>query len=129
MKLSTLFTLGAIAYFIFGIPFFLIPGTMLSLYVNPVPVEASNVARMTGAAYLGLGVLLWLARNSGPSEARRAIVLAGVAGAGIGTVAALWIQFTGPMSAFGWTTVIINLVFALAFAYFAFMKGEEMAAA
>ena len=50
-----------------------VPQLLLSLWqVDAVP-PALLAARRGGALFLGLGLMLWLARNAGPSPARSAI--------------------------------------------------------
>jgi apolipoprotein N-acyltransferase len=125
MKISNLFLISAIVFFLFGLGFFLVPGPVLSFYHDSLTQEALDMARLLGAAYLGIAALTWFARNSQPSEARRAIVIGGFVIAALGLVAATWIQFSGAVNALGWSTVIIELLFALAYGYFAFVKKDE----
>ena len=125
MNISNWFIISSIVFFLFGLGFFLVPGTVLSLYYETLTQAALDLARLVGAAYLGIAALIWFARNARPSEARRAIVIGGFVISALGFVAAVWIQFSGAINALGWSTIIIELLFALAFGYFAFMKQDE----
>lgn len=127
MKLSTLFVLSGIVTFVFSLAFFLVPETLLALYVpqGTNVVEAAAVGRLYGASVLGWAILDFMVRNAAKSEARDAIVMAKFLTWGLALVAALWVQLSGVLNALGWSTVVIHLLFTLVWGYFAFMKKEE----
>jgi len=75
IKLNVMFTIAAIAMFLIGLGLTVMTGIMLrmiGLDANPASI---HFAKAGGSALLGLAVMTWLARNSGPSQARNALVL------------------------------------------------------
>ena len=115
MKLSTVFTLNAVVAVFFWLGFAIMPGTLVGFYGASLGVAGLYVANLLGAAYLGYGVLTWMARNSAESEARRAVVIGQFVTFLVGLVFALIAQFTGVVNALNWTTVIIMVFFAVGY--------------
>ena len=50
MKISNWFIISAIVFFLFGLGFFLVPGTVLSFYYETLTQAALDFARLFGAA-------------------------------------------------------------------------------
>jgi uncharacterized membrane protein YfcA len=125
MKLHTLMVINAVASAFFGLGFILSPAKTLSLYGHDPDAVLSYMTQLLGAALLSFAVLTWAARNSHDSDARRAILLALVIGYAIGFVLALIAQIRGVDNAFGWSTVVIYLLFTLAFGYFRFVGSAS----
>jgi hypothetical protein len=125
MKVSTLFIIGAIVTLVFGLGFTLIPAQVLSLYGITLDVGGLFIARYLGASFLGIAALAWLVRSSPASATRKAIVQALFVLSVVGFVVALFDVFTGVGNSLVWSTVVIYLLFALGFGYFAFVAGEQ----
>ena len=122
MKLSNLLVINALVALVYGISYQLAPAAVLSLYgVTQGPGEML-MARLFGAALIGIGLLTWFSRNVKDTEAQRAIILAILVYCVIGVIVCVHGTVSGPMSAVGWTGVAVFLFFALGYAYFQFMK-------
>jgi hypothetical protein len=120
MKLGVLMTINSVIAAVFGIAFIVIPVRFLSIYGVVADARFAFVGQLFGAALFGFGMLTWLARTAGDSEARRAIVLALFVSDAIGFVVALIAQLRGLVNAVGWSTVVIYLVLAIGFGFFHF---------
>ena len=120
MKLSVLMVINAVVAALFGASFVVVPAEVLSLYSPEVTPQLQYVAQLFGAALLAIAVLTWHARNAPHSEARRAILLALCIGDSFGFIVALRAQLGGVVTALGWSTVVIYLLFAIGFGYFIF---------
>lgn len=125
MKFSNLMMISAIVMLILGLALFLVPGTFLSLYMAVVTPETEAVGRLFGAVLIGWGALDWLVRPTRKSEARDAVAMSKLITWIVALVAALWVQLSGMFNSFGWAIVLMDLLFALAWAYLIFMKQEE----
>ena len=125
MKFSTLMFVGAVVTLVFGLGFILMPAQVLSLYGVTLDPSGQFVGRYLGSSFLGIAVLAWLARNAPASETRRAIVSALFVTTVLGFVVALYDKFAGPGNALVWSTVVIYLLFAVGFGYFAFFKRGD----
>jgi len=75
IKLNVMFTIAAIAMFLIGLGLTVMTGIMLGMIGLDANPASIHFAKAGGSALLGLAVMTWLARNSGPSQARNALVL------------------------------------------------------
>ncbi|MEW5986083.1 MAG: hypothetical protein AB1791_05580 [Chloroflexota bacterium] len=125
MKLSSLLTVAGVIGLLFGVVNVLLTAPALAQYGVVDPPEAMLYSvRFFGAALINLGLISLLLRHTSDSQTRRALVLGGLVGDGIGFVASLIGQLAGAVNALGWLTVVIYLALGLGFAYFYFMKPE-----
>lgn len=122
MNQKTIFMVAAVINFIFGIFVLLIPETFTSYYGNTLSVGGVYFARLWAASVIGLAVMLWLARDAGASQALRAIIVASFVYVLIGLIVAILSQINGMANALGWTTVLLYLIFTLAFGYLMLKK-------
>ena len=74
IKLKVVLTLAAVLLLILGLGMTVATSTMLANFGHEASPASLHFARATGGAALGLAVMAWLARNSGPSQARNALV-------------------------------------------------------
>jgi apolipoprotein N-acyltransferase len=79
------------------------------------------ITQLSGALEIGLGLILWLSRNEGVSKARRAIVLGGFITYSLFFIIML-INISGVSSAAVWANIVLYLLLALGFGFFAFLK-------
>lgn len=107
MKLSAFLGLAGALGILFGLEFLLIPEMALAQY--GVPTEAHNQmqARYFGSTLLAFGLLLWLARGTLDTTARRALLVASVIGNAIGLLLSLWSRFAGLQGLLAWLSVAI----------------------
>jgi len=124
MKLKTWMAVKAIVCIVFGLCLVILPGSLMDLYGASLGEGGIYMTRLLGQAFILLGLLLWLVRSTEEAAIRRAFALAVLVGDLIGFVITLQGQFAGSVNALGWTTVIIYLVFTLAFGYF-LLPGNE----
>ena len=122
MKLRTLFTINAVLAIAFGLGFVFMPVTLISFYGAELTEVGVVIGQLLGAAFLGIGILRWLVRNSGESEVLRAIVLTAFIEDTIGFIFALRAQLAGVMNALGWSIVAIYAFLAIGYGYFQFQK-------
>lgn len=125
MKLSNLLMVAAVIGAVFGVGFVVASGPLLAIYGITLDKAGTLVAQLFGAALISLAVLNWFARNVTDPEARRAVVLANLAGDVVGFVVILLGQLSGISNALGWSNVAIYLLLALGFAYVQFMEPRR----
>jgi hypothetical protein len=125
VKLSNLLVVAAVIGAVFGVGFVVASGPLLAIYGITLDKAGTLVAQLFGAALISLAVLNWLARNVTGPEARRAVVLANLAGDVVGFVVILLGQLAGVANALGWSNVAIYLLLALGFAYVQFMEPRR----
>jgi hypothetical protein len=125
MKLRNLFTINLFLAIFFGIACSLFPRWVFQLYGLTADEAAIWTARLVGGSILGFATLMWFGRKTASPEARRAIALALLAQDAIGCVASIEIQLTGKVNVFGWFSLALYGVLALAYAFFLFVRPED----
>jgi len=125
MRLKYLLVLNAVVCFVYGISLVLSPATVLSLHDIAQDPSAKLMGQFYGAELIAIGLLTWLARNAGDSEARRAIILALLISDVIGVVIAVLGTVSGVMNALGWLGAAIYAVLVLGYGYFQFAKPSD----
>ncbi len=124
MKLNTFMTIAAIIALVFGLGFIVAPAASLNLYGTSTDVTGQFLGRYLGSSLLGIAFLTWLTRNAPASPTRKAVLAALFATMVLGFAVALYDKFAGAGNALIWLNVVIYLLLALGFGYFAFMKAD-----
>ena len=122
MKLANLHLLTAVLATAFGLAFLIAPLATLSQYGVTTDVTGVYMSRMLGTVYLGLGVLAWKSRTLPFDAAARAVVASFATINVIGLVVSLYQQLSGAVNGLGWSTILIFLVLAAGYLYFAFSR-------
>ncbi|MBI3166389.1 MAG: hypothetical protein IT309_03230 [Anaerolineales bacterium] len=124
MKLKHVFYLQAFFGFLPGLGFLFAPAVLWNAWGTPSEGAVMDLAgRNTGVFLLTVGLIALFAAQSDDSPLRRNITLAYVVLHGVGFVIYALPLLTGGVS-FG-SAWIMSLIFALAFAYFRFVKSNE----
>jgi cell division protein FtsW (lipid II flippase) len=124
MKLNTFMMIAAILALLFGVGFIVAPASSLQLYGTTTDLTGEFLARYLGAALIGLAFVIWLTRNAAPSETRKGLLTGLFVTMFLGLVVALYDKFAGAGNALIWLNVVIYLLLAIGFGYFAFMKND-----
>lgn len=129
MKLTYWMTAKGIVELFFGLGFVLIPETVGAIFGINLSPGGAFLARLFGAEFIFGSIVLWLARNAPRTDTTlRGIVLAAVVSNTIGFLVTLLATLSGVWNAVGWLPVALNLVFALGFAYFQWVKPPSQVA-
>jgi hypothetical protein len=125
MKLNLLLSISAIYLALLGVGFLFAPEA-LGFGVVPVGAAAALLAylRTPASAFIGIGVLNWMARDAEPSTARNAIVMANAVGLGLSVVITVWGLLSGAPIITG-VFAIINLLLAIGFFWFGRMTNTD----
>jgi len=133
MNLRNLFVVNTIVALIFAAALLLAPKTLLDLYGLSVGNSVANsakiglVTQLLGATLVVPGLLSWFARGMDDIGARRSAAVSLFIFDTIGFGVSFFVgMLPKVMSAAGWSIVILFLLFALAYAYFLFMKQSEI---
>ena len=125
MSHKMVFTVQSVLFFLAGLATLIAPQQLIASYGLSLQQGGVGLARLYGVTAIMLGLINWMARGAGPSEARKAIVL----GLFIGNIlAALVGIYNGLAGGFGtviWVSVIIWLLLALDLGVLYFKKSED----
>ncbi len=118
MTLRNLFTASAVVTLLFGVGLTFFPQTSYVPYGLRLHEVGIYTARFVGATYLGFATVAWLAKDTGPSQARRAIIVGFLVMNVVSFVISLSGVLFGPANWPSTTIVLLTLLFAAGFAYF-----------
>ena len=114
--LKITFLIHAIVALVCGVVLYLQPGLWATL-VQWTPFDG-NMTRIYGAALLALAVSSWFGYRAARWDEVRILVLMEIALTVLSTVGGLWGLLFRGAPAFGWVSVVIWVVFAVAWIYF-----------
>lgn len=122
MNYKNIATIGAVVSIIFALGFIFMPAQLTGYYNVSLNEGGVFMAQLFGAALLGFAALNWSGRDFSETQAQQAVENANLAGDTVGFIFALLAQLSGStgVNALGWSTVLIYLLMALAFAYLRF---------
>ena len=124
MSLKSFFSVHAVIALLFGLGFLLAPTQLASLYGGQLTQAGAYIGRLFGSALLTFAVILWLARESSDSAARRAMVLGFFITLIVGTIVTLHGQISSAVNDLGWSTFAVYALLTLGYGYFA-MKQRQ----
>lgn len=121
MTIRNFFIVSAVIILLSGVVSVLYPQLMFDAWGTESNQAGLIITQLSGALEIGLGLILWLSRNEGVSKARRAIVLGGFITYSLFFIIML-INISGVSSAAVWANIVLYLLLALGFGFFAFLK-------
>ena len=125
MKLQHLFAVNIVFAVFFGGSCSLVPRWVFGLY-GLVPDEAAIwTARLVGGSILGFATLMWFGVKVTFVDTRMAIARALLVQDAIGCIASLAFQLTGTVNTFGWFSLGLYGILAMAYAFFLFARPES----
>ena len=103
----------------------LFPRWVFNLYGLTPNDAALWTARLFGGSILGFASLMWVGQKAISVEVRRAIAFALFIQDVIGCIASVEFQITGNVNIFGWLSLSLYGLLAIAYAFFLFVKPEN----
>ena len=111
-----------------GLAALLAPAELATVFGVVLDEVGRSQTRLLGAAYIGFAVIVWLSRDVQDSTAQRAIALGNLLSWALSlivAVAGLVAGLAGPQS---WALVVLEVAFAAAWGYFAYIDRGEVRA-
>jgi len=121
MNYKFLFVLNAIVNVVFGMLLVVAPKTGLEQFSMSARVPEIFYTQVAGAALASLGALLWFAKNA-DDALQKQMGMAALAGTVLGLVVTLIGVFKDLIPVNSWIVIIVEVVFALGYAFMLFMK-------
>ena len=125
INLKNLFIVNTLVALSYGLAAFFIPAWVMSNYGLTLNAAGELMTRFYGAELIAHGWMTWTVRNSGVSSARSAIVSARCIGNVMRSVVAITFILSGQSNMRGLSIAGIFTFFAIAYAYFWFIKPEK----
>jgi hypothetical protein len=123
MNIRNLLIVNAIVLGISGLCAIVLPDTVLSIYGVESSPSASLMAQYAGLGSIAIGLIAWFNRGIKESTAKKTLTPAFLIVHSGGAIISVCGTISGVMK-IGWAAVGLYLLFALAYAYFQFVKKE-----
>ena len=129
MNLRNLFRISSVLFLLVGLVWLVAPKAMPASYGLDIDSYTAYFLQQLGAINVATAVLCFLVSGMAHSPARQAVVTFFVVEQVLSGIVSLLAVLGGARSSpAGWISVAFNLVFALAFGYFRFVRPEPYAA-
>src|SRR5690242_17463961 len=128
MNYRIMFALNSVVAFLFGLGFLFFPARALGLLGTETFVSTVLVARFFGAAMLGLGLVLWFAKDVSDAMLQKGMGIALLVTALTGLIVTLLGTFASKavIRTNGWAMMLVYLIFGLGYGYLLFLKRETV---
>ena len=125
MTIKTFFAIIAVLALVHGIGFVLVPEQVAASYGMATSPSTVLMARLFGAALLGLGLIFWFARDAS-SESVRGVFIATIVGNTAGLIVVVMGTTAGTLNSMGWVAALIYLFGAAGSGYFMMSSSPQL---
>jgi hypothetical protein len=127
MNYRIMFLINAFIAVLLGIGFLAVPSRMLNQFGIDEYAATKLVSQFFGTAMLGLGLLLWFAKDVTESNLQKGMGIALLIGAATGLIITVMGATSGVLRANWWIAMIVYAILGLAYAYLVFPKPTQLA--
>lgn len=122
MSYKLLFIVNAVVVFAFGLLLLAAPTVALAQFKMDARVTEVFITRVVGVALISLGLVLFFAKDV-DEPMQKFVGMAALAGAVLALIVTLMGAIgKGPVRSNGWIPIIVELLFALAYAFVIFLQ-------
>jgi hypothetical protein len=125
MTIKTFFTIIAVLALVHGVGFVLLHEQVAATYGMATSASTALMARLFGAALVGLGLIFWFARD-GSSEFVRGVFVATIVGNTVGLIVIVLGTTAGTLNSMGWIAALIYLFGAAGSGYFMMARSPQV---
>ena len=127
MNYRIMLALNSVIALLFGLGFLFVPTRALGLFGTETFVSTVLFSRLFGAAMLGLGLVLWFAKDVKEASMQKGLGIALLVTAVTGLIVTLLGTFASNavIRTNGWAVMIIYVVLGLGYGYLLFLKRES----
>lgn len=127
MTIKTFFAIIAVLALVHGVGFLFVPEQVAASYGMATSASTLLMARLFGAALIGLATIFWFARD-GSLEFIRGVFIATIIGNTAGLIVVALGTMAGTLNAMGWLAALIYLFGAAGSGYFLVARPSQLAA-
>ena len=127
MNYRITFMINALIAVLLGLGFLILPGRILDQLGVDEYAATKLISQFFGTALLGLGLLLWFAKDVNEANLQKGMGIALLVGAAAGLVITVMGTTSGILRANWWIAMVVYTVLGLAYAYLVFQKPKKMA--
>jgi uncharacterized membrane protein len=124
MKIGLFLAIASAVAVVYGVAFVIIPEFVLVSYGMTADAASTLMARYFGLTLFGLGLVVWLVRETTDARALRGLLWGLAMQGAIGLVVSIWGTVSGSMNGMGWSAVLIYAIFLAGYLYYLFADGK-----
>jgi hypothetical protein len=127
MNYRFMFALNSVVALLFGLGFLFLPTRVLGLFGTETFVSTLLVARLFGTAMLGLGLVLWFAKDVTDTAVQKGMGIALLVSAVTALIVTLFGTFASNavIRTNGWVVMVVYVIIGLGYGYLLFLKRES----
>ena len=126
MNHRTMFMINAFLAALLGLGFLVVPGRILDPFYVDEDAETRLILQFFGTAMLGLGLLLWFAKEVSEADLQKGMGIALLTGAAGGLIGSVTGGTPGELSVNWWIAMVVYAIWGLAHAYLLFQKPKQL---
>jgi hypothetical protein len=126
MNYRHMFMINAFIAALLGLGFLIVPGRILNPFLVDEYAETQMILQFFGTAMLGLGLLLWFAKDVSEADLQKGMGIALLTGAVGGLMGPVIGGTSEALSASWWIAMVVYAILGLAHAYLLFQKPKQL---
>ena len=126
MNYRILFLINAFIAVLLGLGFLIVPDRILSQFGVDEYAATKLLSQFFGTAMLGLGLLLWFAKDVNDATLQKGMGIALLVGAAAGLVITVLGATSGVLRANWWIAMVVYAILGFAYAYLVFLKPRQL---
>jgi hypothetical protein len=126
MNYRIMFLINAFIAVLLGLSFLVVPSRILGQFGVDEYAATKLISQFFGTAMLGLGLLLWFAKDVTESNLQKGMGIALMIGAMAGLLITVMGTTSGVLRANWWMAMVVYAILGLAYAYLVFQKPKQL---
>lgn len=126
MNYRIMFLINAFVAVVLGLGFLVIPGRILDQFGVDEYAATKLISQFFGTALLGLGLLLWFAKDVTEAHLQKGMGIALLIGAAAGLAITVVGITSGILRANWWIAMVVYAILGLAYVYMLFLKPKSL---
>jgi len=129
MNYRIMFLINALIAVLLGLAFLVMPSRVLGQFGVDEYAATKLISQFFGTAMLGLGLLLWFAKDVTEENLQKGMGIALLVGAAAGLVITVMGKTSGILRSNWWIALVLYALLGVAYAYLVFVKPKPLAQA
>jgi hypothetical protein len=126
MNYRILFLINALVAILPGLAFLVVPSRVLGQFGVDEYAATKLISQFFGTALLGLGLLLWFAKDVTEAKLQTGMGIALFVGAAAGMIITILGTTSGILRANWWIAIVVYAILVVAYAYLVFLKPKQL---
>lgn len=126
MNFRLMFLINAFIAVLVGLGFLIVPDRILDQFEVDGYAATKLISQFFGTAMLGLGLLLWFAKDVTDASLQKGMSIALLVGAVAGLLTTIMGTTSGVLRANWWMALVVYAILGLAYGYLLFQKPKQL---